>query len=77
MLLVFTVSTVLFNNFNVGKLAYEESISSSFPVDEYGLIDVNGTSAKKIAYEESVTKTFPVEMSMDCWIPNNDNRKLY
>ncbi|MEI8389378.1 MAG: hypothetical protein WCG23_05785 [bacterium] len=38
-LLVIT-STVIFNNCYVTKIAYDESVSTAFPVDQYGLLEV-------------------------------------
>jgi hypothetical protein len=38
--LVAVSSLFILNNFYIPKLSYEESISSSFPVDEYGLMNI-------------------------------------
>lgn len=38
--LVVVSSLVVFNNCYVAKVSYDESVSTAFPVDEYGLLDV-------------------------------------
>lgn len=38
--LVAVSSVVIFHNLYIPKLTYEESVSSSFPCDEYGLLDI-------------------------------------
>ncbi len=38
--LVIISSFIIFNNFYIPKLSYEEAASFSFSVDEYGLLDI-------------------------------------
>ena len=39
--LAITVSFLILNGLYVPKLSYEDAVNSSFPVDEYGLLDIN------------------------------------